>query len=74
MLVLVGGPDRATVREHVSGPDQVVLDAFNYEDVEREGRPVLLRGQAIVALIEREELRQETLACTWRRLPMWRKR
>ena len=67
-------PDRETVRQYAAAADQVILDALDHEEVERDGHPVLHRGQAVFALIEHEELHQETLAYMCHRLPMSRKR
>ena len=67
-------PTRETVRQYAADADQAILDALDHAEIERDGDPVLHRGQAVFALIEHEELHQETLAYMWHRLPMSRKR
>ncbi len=62
-------PSRETVRGYAEEADRLILDALEHADVEREGHPVLHRGQAVFTLIEHEELHQETLAYMWHRLP-----
>ncbi len=62
-------PSRETVRGYAAEADRMVLDALDRADVEREGHPVLHRGQAVFTSIEHEELHQETLAYMWHRLP-----
>ena len=62
-------PSRETVRGYAAEADRMVLDALERADVEREGHPVLHRGQAVFTSIEHEELHQETLAYMWHRLP-----
>ena len=62
-------PSRETVRGYAARADRMVLDALDRADVEREGHPVLHRGQAVFTSIEHEELHQETLAYMWHRLP-----
>ncbi|MCY4508102.1 MAG: SUMF1/EgtB/PvdO family nonheme iron enzyme, partial [Acidobacteria bacterium] len=62
-------PSRETVRGYAARADRMVLDALERADVEREGHPVLHRGQAVFTSIEHEELHQETLAYMWHRLP-----
>jgi len=67
-------PRRETVRQYATDADQAILDALAHAEIERDGHPVLHRGQAVFALIEHEELHQETLAYMWHRLPLSRKR
>ena len=62
-------PSRETVRGYADEADRLIVDALEHADVEREGHPVLHRGQAVFTLIEHEELHQETLAYMWHRLP-----
>lgn len=62
-------PSRETVRQYAAEADRLILDALEHADVEREGHPVLRRGQAVFTLIEHEELHQETLAYMWHGLP-----
>ncbi len=67
-------PSRETVRRYVADADRAILDALEHAQIERDGHPVLHRGQAVFTLIEHEELHQETLAYMWHRLPLSRKR
>ena len=67
-------PSRETVRGYADEADRMIVDALEHADVEREGHPVLHRGQAVFTLIEHEELHQETLAYMWHRLPAVLKR
>ena len=67
-------PRRETVRQYATDADRAILDALAHAEIERDGHPVLHRGQAVFALIEHEELHQETLAYMWHRLPLSRKR
>ncbi len=62
-------PSREAVRGYADEADRLIVDALEHADVEREGHPVLHRGQAVFTLIEHEELHQETLAYMWHRLP-----
>ncbi|MEE2636912.1 MAG: SUMF1/EgtB/PvdO family nonheme iron enzyme [Acidobacteriota bacterium] len=67
-------PTRETVQRYVDKADRTILDALEHAEIERNGHPVLHRGQAVFTLIEHEELHQETLAYMWHRLPMSLKR
>ena len=73
-VALTSWPRRETVRQYAADADQAILDALEHAEIERDGHPVLHRGQAVFTLIEHEELHQETLAYMWHRLPMSRKR
>ena len=73
-VALRSWPRRETVRQYATDADQAILDALAHAEIERDGHPVLHRGHAVFALIEHEELHQETLAYMWHRLPMSRKR
>jgi iron(II)-dependent oxidoreductase len=66
-------PSRETVQRYAAGADRMILDALAHEEIEQEGHPLLHRGQAVFAVIEHEELHQETLAYMWHRLPTTRK-
>ena len=67
-------PTRETVRQYAASADELILAALAHDEIERDGHPVLQRGQAVHALIEHEELHQETLAYMWHWLPVSRKR
>ncbi len=67
-------PTRDTVRQYANHADRLILDALEHAEIERDGHPVLHRGQAVFTLIEHEELHQETLAYMWHCLPLSRKR
>ena len=67
-------PSRETVQRYAADADGAILDALEHAEIERDGHPVLHRGQAVFTLIEHEELHQETLAYMWHRLALSRKR
>ena len=63
-------PSRERVKDYVAAADEAILDALESAEIEKNGHPVLNRGQAVFTLIEHEELHQETLAYMWHRLPL----
>ena len=67
-------PTRERVQDYVAGADAAILDVLEHGELERDGHPVLHRGQAVFTAIEHEELHQETLAYMWHRLPFAQKR
>src|SRR4051812_18701745 len=66
-------PSRASVREYAAAADALVEDAITNGDVIRDDHPLLRDAQAAWAIIEHEEMHQETLAYMWHRLPYARK-
>ena len=67
-------PDRETVRAFISEADSRVLDALEHDDLDRPGHPLLDRRQAVFAILEHEQMHQETLLYMWHRLPFEQKR
>ena len=66
-------PSRATVRGYATAADVLIEDAIANGDVVRDDQPLLRDAQAVWAVIEHEEMHQETLAYMWHRLPYARK-
>jgi len=69
-----GWPSRDEVRAFAAEADRRVVDAIENRDVERPGRPLLDRAEAVFAILEHEAMHQETLLYMWHRLPFDRKR
>ncbi len=66
-------PSREVVRAFAAEADRLVIDALQHADIERPGHPLLDRGEAVFAILEHEEMHQETLLYMWHRLPFSRK-
>lgn len=67
-------PARDQVRAFVDEADRRVLDALLTAPIEQSGHPLLDRGQAVYAILEHEEMHQETLLYMWHQLPYDQKR
>ena len=67
-------PTRKAVREYAAEADRVLTDALAHADLVRDDRPLLQGAQAVWAILEHEEMHQETLAYMWHQLPYGRKR
>jgi ergothioneine biosynthesis protein EgtB len=67
-------PTRAAVRAFADEADRRVLDALATTDLNRPGHPLLDRAEAAFAILEHEEMHQETLLYMWHRLPFAQKR
>jgi len=67
-------PDRDQVRAYAAAADLALADAIANGDVEQEGHPLLHDAQAVWAILEHEEMHQETLAYMWHQLPYALKR
>jgi ergothioneine biosynthesis protein EgtB len=67
-------PARQVVRQYAEEADRRLADALAHADLVREDRPLLHRAQAVWAVLEHEEMHQETLAYMWHQLPYARKR
>jgi len=67
-------PGRDEVRTYVEAADRLLADAIGHGDVERDDHPLLRDGQAVWAILEHEEMHQETLAYMWHQLPYALKR
>jgi gamma-glutamyl hercynylcysteine S-oxide synthase len=66
-------PSREVVRAFATEADRLVIDALQHADIERPGHPLLDRGEAVFAILEHEEMHQETLQYMWHRLPFTQK-
>jgi iron(II)-dependent oxidoreductase len=67
-------PSRATVTAYAQEADRRIEDAIASADLERADNPLLDRAQALWAILEHEEMHQETLAYMWHQLPYASKR
>jgi len=67
-------PDRATVQQFAAEADRQVLEALGASDIEQPGHPLLDRAEAVFAILEHEEMHDETLLYMWHRLPFRDKR
>jgi ergothioneine biosynthesis protein EgtB len=67
-------PTRQVVRQYAAEADRLLADALAHADLVREDRPLLQRAQAVWAMLEHEEMHQETLAYMWHQLPYGLKR
>jgi ergothioneine biosynthesis protein EgtB len=67
-------PDRETVRSFTAEADRQVADALARADLDRPGHPLLDKAEAVYAILEHEEMHQETLLYMWHRLPFAQKR
>jgi ergothioneine biosynthesis protein EgtB len=62
-------PSRAEVLAYAREADRLIEEAIASADLDRPGHPLLDRGQALWAILEHEEMHQETLAYMWHQLP-----
>jgi gamma-glutamyl hercynylcysteine S-oxide synthase len=62
-------PSRAEVRAFVHEVDQRIVDAVTHGDLNQPGHPLLDRAEAVFAILEHEEMHQETLLYMFHRLP-----
>jgi ergothioneine biosynthesis protein EgtB len=67
-------PTRDEVRAFASEADRRVIDALTNEELDRPGHPLLDGMEAVFAILEHEEMHQETLLYMWHRLPFGQKR
>jgi ergothioneine biosynthesis protein EgtB len=67
-------PTREVVHAFGNAADAAVLEALASEPLDRPGHPLLDRGEAVFAILEHEEMHQETLLYMWHRLPFEQKR
>jgi ergothioneine biosynthesis protein EgtB len=67
-------PSRAEVRQYAAEADRIIGDAIANDDVVCDDRPLLRGGEALWAILEHEEMHQETLAYMWHELPASLKR
>jgi ergothioneine biosynthesis protein EgtB len=62
-------PSRDAVVTYAREADRLIEEAIASADLDRPGHPLLDRGQALWAILEHEEMHQETLAYMWHQLP-----
>jgi iron(II)-dependent oxidoreductase len=62
-------PSRREVRAFVDEVDRRVVEAMTTADIDRAGHPLLDRADAVFAILEHEEMHQETLLYLFHRLP-----
>jgi len=62
-------PTRDVVQAFASEADRRIVDALNTADIDRPGHPLLDRKEVVFAILEHEEMHQETLLYMWHRLP-----
>ena len=67
-------PSRDVVRAFAEEADHRVIDALTNGDLDQPGHPLLDHAEAAVAILEHEEMHQETLLYMWHRLPFHQKR
>jgi len=66
-------PSRDAVREFAAEADRLVIEALQHADLDQPGHPLLDRSEAVFAILEHEEMHQETLRYMWHRLPFAQK-
>ena len=67
-------PERRDVLAYAAEADRVIADAIANAPLDIPGNPLLERGQALWAILEHEEMHQETLAYMWHQVPYAQKR
>jgi ergothioneine biosynthesis protein EgtB len=67
-------PSRDEVRAYNAEADRRLRETLMRTDLDRPGHPLLDRGEAAHAIVEHEEMHQETLLYMWHRLPFEQKR
>ena len=67
-------PSRADVRAYADAADRAIVEAIQSADLESSTHPMLQRAQALWAVLEHEEMHQETLAYMWHEIPYSKKR
>jgi ergothioneine biosynthesis protein EgtB len=67
-------PDRKEVRQFVEEADRQVSTTLLRDDLDRPGDPMLNRSEAVFAILEHEQMHQETLLYMWHQLPFEVKR
>jgi len=67
-------PSRAEVRAYAEEADLRIATAFQHATLEVAGHPLLDAAQAVWAILEHEEMHQETLAYMWHQLSYASKR
>jgi gamma-glutamyl hercynylcysteine S-oxide synthase len=67
-------PDRATVQGYAAEADRRIERALRDADIARDDNPLLRGAEAVWAILEHEEMHQETLLYMWHQLPFAMKR
>ena len=67
-------PARADVLAYADAADRAIVDALTNAPLDVPGHPLLDRAQAVWAILEHEEMHQETMAYMWHQLPYASKR
>jgi iron(II)-dependent oxidoreductase len=67
-------PSRSAVRTFADEADRLVVEALSSADIDRPGHPFLDGAEAVFAVLEHEEMHQETLLYMWHRLQFAQKR
>jgi ergothioneine biosynthesis protein EgtB len=67
-------PSRNEVRAFSEAADRLLVDALGNAELEQKEHPLLEDAQAVWAILEHEEMHQETLAYMWHQLPYELKR
>ena len=62
-------PSRDAVRVFAEEADRRVVEALAHAEIDKPGHPLLDRKEAAFAILEHEEMHQETLLYMWHRLP-----
>jgi ergothioneine biosynthesis protein EgtB len=62
-------PSRSEVRAFIDEADRHVVDAMSNAAIDQAGHPLLNRAEAAFAILEHEEMHQETLLYMFHRLP-----
>jgi ergothioneine biosynthesis protein EgtB len=62
-------PERRVVLEYAAAADRLLAEAIRSADLERDDHPLLRGAEALYAILEHEEMHQETLAYMWHQLP-----
>lgn len=66
-------PSRGEVQAFAADADRRVLDALRHADLDQPGHPLLDQREVVFAILEHEEMHQETLLYMWHRLPFEQK-
>ena len=67
-------PARQVVQAFAAEADRLVIEALSTAELDRPGDPFLDHAEAAFAILEHEEMHQETLLYMWHRLPFDQKR
>ncbi len=71
---LLEWPSRAEVRAFADEADRRVVEALRHAPLDQPGHPLLDQREVVFAILEHEEMHQETLLYMWHRLPFEQKR